>query len=221
MNTEIVIIGASGFIGQHLLNKALADESIHLVTILVRKELPIQNPKLKQVVVDFSNKDQVSAAIPHQTTICCAIGTTMKNVNGNLEAYRKVDFDIPVLTATIGASKNTPAFILVSAVGANSKSGNFYSRLKGETELAVKEVPLKSFHILQPSLLMGNRTEKRTGERIAQLVMPLFSFLLPDRYKPIQGSDVAACMLQLAKYPTNGVHYYWHKEILNLSKMAK
>ncbi|MBY0536332.1 MAG: NAD(P)H-binding protein [Chitinophagaceae bacterium] len=220
MNTEIVIIGASGFIGQHLLNKALADESIHLVTILVRKELPIQNPKLKQVVVDFSNRDQVSTAIPHQTPICCSIGTTMKNVKGNLEAYRKVDFDIPLLTAEIGAAKDTSAFILVSAVGANAQSGNFYSKLKGETEQALKAVQLKSFHILQPSLLMGNRAEKRTGERIAQLIMPLISFLLPDRYKPIQGSDVAACMLQLAKYPTNGVHYHLHKEILNLSKVG-
>jgi uncharacterized protein YbjT (DUF2867 family) len=90
-------------------------------------------------------------------------------------------------------------FILVSAVGANSKSKNFYLKLKGEVEDAVKAVGLKSVHIMRPSMLLGDRKEFRLGEKIGNPVMKAISFLLPSKYKPIHGRDVAKAMLVASK----------------------
>ena len=107
-------------------------------------------------------------------------------------------------------------FVLVSAVGANSKSGSFYLRLKGQAEEAIKEAGLKSVHIMRPSMLLGNRKEFRLGEKIGKVAMQVTSFLWPSKYKPVHAKDVAKAMIAAAKENKEGFFVHEYKEIKSL-----
>jgi uncharacterized protein YbjT (DUF2867 family) len=146
--------------------------------------------------------------LSNSDVIFCAVGTTQKKVKGDKTAYRKVDYDIPVNAARFCKMTGCEKFILVSSVGANSKSNNFYLKLKGEVEDAVKDVGLKSVHIMQPSVLLGDRKEFRLGEKIGKGIMKIFSFLIPSKYKPIHGRDVAKGMISASKNSEEGFFVY-------------
>lgn len=189
------LIGATGLIGSHLLELLLADDKFGTVRILVRRPFELNHPKLEKKLVDFSDMESYRLALEGSDVIFCAIGTTQKKVKGDKEAYRKVDFDIPVNAARLGKLCGCETFVLVSSVGASSKSNNFYLKLKGEVEDAVNACGITHLHIVRPSLLLGKRKEYRFGERIAQAVMPVISFLLPKKYRPVQARQVAEEMV--------------------------
>ncbi len=193
------IIGATGLIGGHLLDMLLNDASFTTVRILIRRPLEISHPKLEKKLVDFSDMESFRLALEGTDVIFCCIGTTMKKMKGDQAAYRKVDYDIAVNAAKLGKANGCEKFVLVSAVGADSKSRNFYLRLKGETEEAVQASGIESVYTLRPSLLIGNRKEFRAGEKLAIWLMPLFSFLLPAKYKPVKASEVARAMINAIK----------------------
>ena len=193
------VIGATGLIGSHLLELLLADDNFDSVRILLRRPFDLTHPKLEKKLVDFSDMENFRLALEDSDVIFCAIGTTQKKVKGDKSAYRKVDFDIAVNAAQLGKLCGCEIFVLVSAVGANSQSNNFYLKLKGETEEAVKATGIKSIHIVRPSLLLGDRKEFRLGEKMAQWVMPVFSFLTPKKYRPIHAKKVAEMMINAAK----------------------
>lgn len=115
--------------------------------------------------MDFADLENFRLALEGTDVIFCCIGTTMKKMQGDKEAYRKIDYDIAVNAAQLGKANGCEKFALVSAVGADSKSRNFYLKLKGETEEAVEASGIESVYILRPSLLMGNRKEFRFGEK--------------------------------------------------------
>ena len=212
------LVGATGLIGRYLLEELLNDPWFNTVRILIRRPLDITHPKLEKKIVDFNDSDSLLVALSNSDVLFCAIGSTMKKVKGDKEAYRKIDFDIPVKLARFCKMTGCEKFILVSSAGANSKSRNFYQRLKGETDNAVKEFGLKTIHIMRPSLLLGERKEFRFGENIGKAVMTSLSFLIPEKYKAIQGKDVAKVMLALAKKKEEGVFIHENSEIRNLSK---
>lgn len=207
------LIGATGLIGSHLLQELLNDSYFDTVRILIRRPVDITHSKLENKLVDFADAESYKLALENSDAVFCAIGTTQKKVKGDKAAYRKIDYDIPVHAAKFCKETGCEKFILVSSIGAGSKSNNFYLKLKGEVEDAVKAVGLKSIHIMQPSTLLGARKEFRLGERIAQVVMKLFSFLIPSRYKAIEAKDVANAMLKAAKKEDEGVFVYEYKEI--------
>jgi uncharacterized protein YbjT (DUF2867 family) len=210
------IAGATGLIGSYLLEELLNDDYFDTVRVLTRRPFDISHPKLEKKLVDFENADSLLVALANTDVLFCAVGTTQKKVKGDKIAYRKVDYDIPVNLARYCKIVGCEKFILVSSVGANSKSNNFYLRLKGETEDAVKAVGLQSLHIMQPSMLLGDRKEVRTGERIGQVLMNAVSFLLPTKYKPVQGRDVAKAMVTALKTNRTGTTIYRHKAIMTL-----
>jgi uncharacterized protein YbjT (DUF2867 family) len=212
------IIGATGLIGSHLLDELLNDSYFDTVRILIRRKVDITHPKLEKKIVDFNDSDSLLVALSNNDVLFCAIGSTMKKVKGDKEAYRKIDFDIPVKLARFCKMTGCEKFIIVSSAGANSKSSNFYQRLKGETDEAVKASGLKTIHIMRPSLLLGERKEFRLGENIGKIVMTSLSFLIPEKYKAIQGKDVAKVMLALAKKNEEGIFVHENSEIINLSK---
>lgn len=196
------LIGATGLIGSHLLDLLLADSYFDTVRILVRRPLELNHPKLEKRLVDFSDTESYRLALEGSHVIFCAIGTTQKKVKGDMAAYRKVDYDIPVHAAVLGKLIGCETFVLVSSVGANSLSNNFYLKLKGEVENSVTATGIKNIHIVRPSLLLGKRKEFRLGERIAQAVMPVVSFLLPKKYRPVKALAVAKEMIAAAKKDT-------------------
>lgn len=215
-NTKLsaAIIGASGLVGTQILNLLLEHPNFETVKIIVRKPLSITHPKLEQITIDFSDLKAYKNALTGSEIVFCAIGTTLKKVKSDKTAYRKIDYDIPVHAAQICKELNCTHFSLVSAIGANWESNNFYLQLKGEVEKAVKELQLSSVAFFRPSLLLGNRKEFRLGEVIGTTFFKLFSFLIPSKYKGIQDKELAQGMIKKALESKQGAHIYHYKEIV-------
>jgi len=209
------LVGATGLIGSYLLEVLLNDPWFDTVRILIRRPMDITHAKLEKKIVDFNDSDSVLVALSNSDVAFCAIGSTMKKVKGDKEAYRKIDFEIPVNLARFCKMTGCGKFILVSSAGANAKSMNFYQRLKGETDDAVKEAGPKTVHIMRPSLLLGERKEFRLGENIGKAVMTFLSFLIPEKFKAIQGKDVAKVMIALSKKRDEGIFIHENREIRN------
>jgi uncharacterized protein YbjT (DUF2867 family) len=213
---KVTLLGSTGLIGNHILEILKKDQGIESITTILRRQVNFNHPKVNAIVIDFNDKSAFQNAIESDSTIFCAIGTTNNKVNGDKEKYRSIDYDIPVNAAEFGLKKNCKTFVLVSSIGADSKSSNFYTKLKGEVEEKISELGYEHLHIFRPSLLLGNRKENRFGERIAKFFMSTFSFLLPLKYRPIQAKDVAKAMVKAAHLNTAGKHIYDYKSILNL-----
>ncbi|HEY1871833.1 MAG TPA: NAD(P)H-binding protein [Chitinophagaceae bacterium] len=212
------LVGVTGLIGGELLKLLLDDNYFDKIRILVRRPFAMMHPKLETKLVDFNDADSLLVALDDSDAVFVAVGTTQKKVKGDKNAYRKVDFDIPVNIARYCKIIGCETFVLVSSVGANSKSNNFYLKLKGEVENEIGKMGIESVHIMRPSMLLGERKESRPFEKIGQPMMKAFSFLFPSKYKPIQASDVAKAMIEASKKNEKGFFAYEHKEIRQLEK---
>ncbi|MGZ8557118.1 MAG: NAD(P)H-binding protein [Chitinophagaceae bacterium] len=189
----------------------------------MRRPYQKTDPKMEVKLVDFNDAESFKLALEDCDTIFCCIGTTQKNVKGDRDQYRKIDFDIPLNAARFGKEAGCEKFIIVSSVGANSKSRTFYLKLKGELEDAIHAVGLDTVHILQPSMLLGERKEQRTGESLLQGSMKLFSGLLfggMRKYKAIHGKTVATAMLNAAKKNNKGFFRYVYDDIRKTGKQV-
>lgn len=215
------LIGATGLVGGELLSLLLDDDYFRKVRILIRRPFTMNHPKLEKKLVDFTDADSLLVDLDESDTVFCSIGTTMNKVKRNKEAYRKIDYDIPVNIARYCKIMNCKNYIVVSAIGADSKSRNFYLKLKGEVEDIVKKVGLESTYIMRPSMLLGKRNEFRFGERMAIPVFKKISFLLPSKYKPIEARDVAKAMLAAAKRHEQGFFVCEYKEMKRLGREIK
>jgi uncharacterized protein YbjT (DUF2867 family) len=202
------LIGATGLIGGHLLRHLQADPYFATVRVLVRRPMELQAPRTEVKLVNFQDVESFRLGLEGSDLIFCAVGTTQKKVGGDEAAYRKVDFDIPVGAARWGKEAGARHLLVVSSIGANKASRNFYLRLKGETEAAVTAAALPALSIFRPSMLLGERKEQRPGERIGQVFSQAISGLMLGglrKYRPIDAEDVAAAMLAQAKSHSKGV----------------
>jgi len=172
------IIGSTGLVGGHLAKLLLKDDYFSTVRFIVRRPQDKTDPKTEIKLVDFNDAESLKLSLEGTDTIFCCIGTTQKNVKGDKKLYRKIDYDIPVKAARFGKEAGCEKFVLVSAIGANSKSNTFYLKLKGEVEDALQSSGLRSVHIMQPSLILGDRKESRPLEKFGKVVMGAFSGLL-------------------------------------------
>ena len=215
------LIGATGLIGGELLSLLLDDDHFEKVRILVRRPFSRNHPKLEKKLVDFTDADSLLVDLDESDTVFCTIGTTMKKVKGNKDAYRKIDYDIPVNIARYCKVMNCKNYILVSAVGADSQSRNFYLKLKGEVEDIVRKVGLESTYIMRPSILLGKRHEFRFGESISVPLVKTISFLLPSKYKPIEATEVARAMLAAAKKSGKGFFVCEYNQMKRLGREIK
>ncbi|MHA4807007.1 NAD(P)H-binding protein [Flavitalea flava] len=196
-NTAIVL-GATGQVGNLLVDHLLQDPFYDRVRVLVRRPYDREDPKLESRIVDFKNLTTLKESLGEGLTIFCCIGTTMKQVKGDKSLYREIDYDIPVNVARLAIENGIFRYMLVSAVGANPQSKNFYLRLKGEVEEQLKKLPFGRIYLMRPSLLMGPRKDPRLMERISKVVMKPLSFLFKGKllkYRPIEASDVALAMI--------------------------
>lgn len=207
------IIGSTGMIGTYLTQLLIKDDYFSTVRLIVRKPLEKNHPKIEIKLVDFNDAESLKLALEGTDALFCCIGTTQKNVKGDKELYRKIDFDIPVNSARFAKEAGCETMAIVSAVGANSKTGNFYLKLKGEVEDALQTTGLGSVYIMQPCMLLGDRKENRPMERVFQVASKLVAGILPSKYKPIHGKTVAAAMLNAAKKGQEGYFKYTYKGI--------
>jgi uncharacterized protein YbjT (DUF2867 family) len=223
MGRTVTILGASGLVGSHLLDILLKDPGTEKVIALVRKVMPRNDAKLVQYIIDFNDPKAYEAYIAGSETVYVAVGTTNAKVDGDKDAYRKVDFDIPVNAAKAAAKYGVYGFIMVSAVMADANNNNnFYLKLKGVTEETVCEQDIQQIYIMRPSLILGERKERRIAEKAAQAIAPLFSWALGgsrSKYKAIEASDIAMAMFKAATAGKKGMHVCHYDEMKRLASL--
>ena len=195
------IAGATGLTGHYVLNRLLDDGGFDPVLAVLRKPMHRNHPRLREKVVEF---DSLSALAPAHIDIAfCCLGTTIRKA-GSKEAFRKVDHNYVLAFAKWARDNGAKHLLLVSSVSASPDSGNFYLRVKGETERDLEQLGFEWLDIFQPSFLLGNRAESRPGERIGQAVIQAVEFALAgplERYRGISGATVAQAMLARANDP--------------------
>lgn len=199
-----LVLGASGLVGKALVTQLLADPRYSRVTCLLRRPLQQKDfvdpqGKLEPIVIDFENLQAYQGYFGAAHIYVC-LGTTIKQAKSQA-AFRKVDFEYVHIAAQLAHAQNAHSFVWISSVGANAKSSNFYLRVKGELENAIFAMSaLNHPSAVRPSLLLGERKERRRMEKISATLATLFSPLLRGRlakYKPVHAEVVAAQMIKL------------------------
>ena len=197
MKTAIVI-GATGLVGNLITQKLLEDNRYEKVKVFVRRSLNINNPKLEEHIVDFDNielwKNNLSG-----DELYSALGTTIKKA-GSKDAQYKIDFTYQYETAKAASENGVKKYLLVSSLGANSKSSNFYLQMKGSLDEKVQQLSFDQIRIFRPSILVGDRSEKRFGESLGIKIAGTFTKIIPalKKYQPIEASQVAEAMIKSA-----------------------
>ena len=206
---RVIIAGASGLIGKELLYQLLNNNEVKEVVALVRKPLTTQHSKLIQIQIDFEDLNSFSDEIYGDAFYCC-LGSTIKKTP-DLADYKKVDFDYPLALAQLASANEIAQFHIISALGADINSKLFYPRIKGEIEEELKKIKLKSVHIYQPSLLSGERLERRSFEKIAIKVMKIINPLLLGslrKYRSIRVSTIAKAIINQTFKNIEGINIY-------------
>ena len=216
MAKTALIIGATGLVGEQCLNELLASAAYEKVIALTRKMLSLQNSKLQNIVTDYENLEQIKDQLKADD-IFCAMGTTIGKA-GSKDAFRKVDFEIPLQVAQLGLWNGAKKFILVSSLGADAASLVFYSKTKGELENALMDLKFESLVILRPSILLGDRKERRVGEEIGRFAAEKLSFLFAGPLKKYRGTPVdllGKLMVSMAQQKIKEVRILENEEILS------
>ena len=211
MKNTAIIIGATGAVGKEILKEILSCEYYERIYVLGRNSisrLP-EDDKLTKIVIDFENM-RFDTSILDNADIFASLGTTIK-IAGSKENQRKIDVDYTVNFAKLCEGK-VRSFNVVSAIGANSKSKNFYNSLKGELEDKLKEMNLGILRIFQPSLLISKREDERFFEELFIKISPIFQILLKGKakkYSPIEVSLLGKEMVRFAvDYKDRGTYTY-------------
>ena len=198
MKTALVF-GSSGLVGGYLLNQLIENDNYNKIKIFVRSEPKNHNPKIEIIKTDFNNLENHKEDIKGDDCFFC-IGTTKQNSPDKNE-YRRVELDIPKKIAQIAKSNSVNSFVFVSSGYADPKSSGDYLKFKGEVEEELKRLNFPKLGIMRPSFLLGDRKEKRVGEKIGIFVFKLLSplFLGPlKKMKPIHSQNVAKAMIKIA-----------------------
>ena len=203
MKTALVF-GSSGLVGQQLVQQLIQNSAYQKIKLFVRKTPKIQNPKIEIVNTNFDNIEILSPEIKGDDCFFC-IGTTKKNSPDKTE-YQRVELDLPKKVANLAKKNNIHSFIFISSGYANSKSSGDYLRFKGLVEEELISLNFNNLGILRPSFLLGNRKEKRMGEKIGIIIFQLLSPLMMGplkRMKPIHVKTVAGAMIKIAQSELN------------------
>jgi uncharacterized protein YbjT (DUF2867 family) len=214
---KAIVFGATGFIGSHLLRDLLDGADYAQVIAVVRKPLTLSHPKLTVLIGDLASLPALKPQLVADE-IFIALGTTRKHTPDEAEYY-KLDHDYPVLAAEIARANGARSAFLVTAVGANAKSGVFYIRTKGEVERDILALGFDHTHIFRPSMILGQRDEDRPRERLLIAAWGVLNPLLlgpADRYRGLTGEEIARAMANAARHQTEKVRIYHWKEMAAL-----
>jgi len=194
-----LLVGASGLVGSLCLEDLVASKLYKEIIVVTRKKLFPPHLGVTNIISDFSDLDEIATQLKADH-VYCALGTTIAKA-GSQTAFKKVDYEYPLKVATLSKQNGAQKFILVSAIGADSNSSVFYSKVKGKLEDGIQKLNFESFVILQPSFLLGKRSEVRLGELIGKNIASALSFVFVgglEKYKGIEASDVAKSMVVFA-----------------------
>lgn len=199
MKKIAIVVGSTGLIGKALVDRLCNDERYSSVKLLVRAPIAPKHNKITVIVVNFKNREQLQQHVVGDELFCC-IGTTIKKA-GSQEKFEEVDYRIPRELAEVAAKNDVGKFLMISSLGADITSSNFYLKTKGRAEEAVINAKIKNYLIVRPSLLTGNREETRVGEIVGKVVLNIFNPILLGplkKYKPVSDELLSNALLNIA-----------------------
>lgn len=211
MARRAVIAGYTGLVGRHLLQDLLDSGLYARVCAVGRREPAQSHPALEALCTELGELQRLGDRLQADDAFCC-LGTTLRAA-GSRAAFERVDYHMVVDFARAVRAAGATRLFVVSSLSADPASPVYYSRIKGRAEQTLREVGLETLHILRPSLLLGERTERRWGEAIAQRLAPALDPLLVGplrKYRAIRAADVAAAMLALARRADAGGIFVHH-----------
>jgi uncharacterized protein YbjT (DUF2867 family) len=199
----LLLVGATGLVGQSVLRQALADSRVEKLIAVTRKALPPQ-PRLENPLVDFDNLP-VEAPWWKVNGGICTLGTTMREA-GSHQAFRKVDVDYPLAVARLLRQNGARSFAFNSSIGANPKARAFYMRVKGEVEQRLIAIGFPSLTLLRPSGILGPRKPHRAWEARTIRVFHSLRPILPRHYRVVPADKIAKALIEAAISGPAGVH---------------
>ena len=198
MKKTAVVVGATGLIGESLVELLAHADHIEKIIAITRRPVSYSHANVINIVVDFEHLENYASAFSGDYLFSC-LGTTLKQA-GSIAAQRRVDLDYQFKAAQLAANNGVSHYLLVSSYGADANSKNAYLKMKGELEDNVKALAFSRTSIFQPSLLMGNRAKLRLGEKLAGYFLPIICSLpFLKRFRPISGDEVAKKMLLVSQ----------------------
>ncbi|MDA3890217.1 MAG: NAD(P)H-binding protein [Salinivirgaceae bacterium] len=194
---KAVILGGTGLVGSELVKELVEHEGFSELILLARRQTGLNHKKIKELVINFDKPEEWNHLIKGDV-LFSTFGTTIKKAGSQEEQY-KIDYTYQLQIAQAASNNRMKSFVLVSAIGANAKSGMFYNRIKGELDEAVKILSFSNISILKPSFLAGDRQEKRVAERVGSIVLSVLKYLpFVRKYRPIHAKIVAKAMINAA-----------------------
>jgi uncharacterized protein YbjT (DUF2867 family) len=218
---KALVVGATGLVGSQLLKQLLERKSYSAVATLGRRAPAVQHEKITHHVADLSGDWDKSVMLEADVLFCC-LGTTIKKA-GSEAAFRAIDFELVVSIAKAAVDAGAGTFVVVSSVGADAHSSNFYLRTKGEMEQTLSTLGFDRLGILRPSLLLGARDEFRPAERLGQTAARLVNPMLLGglaRYRAVDAGTVAAAMIGFDLSVSTGKHVFEGKEFRSLGRFV-
>ncbi|MCU0362413.1 MAG: NAD(P)H-binding protein [Bacteroidales bacterium] len=213
-----LVFGASGLVGRCIISELLASDRYSRVRAFVRKtEGFAENEKLTVIKTDFGNLNDCSEQISGDD-LFIALGTTIKKA-GSVSAMEEIDRDLPVRIASMASANRVSRLSVVSSTGADAGSRNYYLRIKGEMEQSIMKLNFKTVAIMRPSLLLGERDEKRFGENAGKVLMKIFGIFLTGsfrKFRAIEAHDVARAMIKLLS-ERSGKEFFESDEIQKIA----
>ncbi len=210
-----LVAGASGLVGGALVDRLLGSGDYSRIHLLSRRALGMQSDRVREHLVDFERLEEASGAIGRVDHAFCCLGTTIRKA-GSQAAFRRVDHDYVLAFGRLAANLGARSLVVVSSLGADPDSRNFYLRVKGETEGDLRQLDLVSLVIVRPSLLTGDRREFRPAERLGAVLLAAASpFMIGPmrRVRPVSASRVAEIMEQAAWEENAGVRIIESEQI--------
>jgi uncharacterized protein YbjT (DUF2867 family) len=193
-----IVLGATGLTGRHLVERLVTDDRYGEVKLFSRRSSDHPSPKIREYIGDILQLEQFRENFTADVVFCCVGTTSSKTSDRNI--YRAIDYGIPYHAARLASKNRIPSFLVISSIGANPNSRVFYTRTKGEMEEAVLSLQLPHTYILRPSLILGERKERRWAEEAAAVIMQSVRSLMTGRlrnYRPIEAATIASAMIHL------------------------
>jgi len=204
MGKTAIVIGATGLVGEELVNQLMGSEKFKSIKIFARKSSGFKHQKIEEHIINFDEPTDWTSMVIGDI-LFSTLGTTIKTAKTKENQYR-VDFTYQYEFAKAAMQNGVSTFVLISSLGANPNSSVFYSRMKGELDEAIAKLPFKKTVILRPSILDGNRKEKRPAEKISLAIMRHLTKFILKKYRPMPVDVLASRMIQESLDSTSGIN---------------
>lgn len=213
----VLLLGATGLIGQQLVAALSKEEDITVIKVLTRRPLGLTGTKIQEILVDYNDLPQGNELFACDD-LFIAFGTTIAKA-GSQAVFRQIDLEIPLEIAKRAKNSGAQKCLLVSAVDADTHSKIFYNKVKGELEDQIEALKFPSFLIFRPSMLLGNRTERRPAERIGIAIFQFLRWINPNllgKYSGMPATLLAKAMVVASRLTSSGKQIFHYREISSL-----